>query len=221
MTLQLRNITKQYATSVGDLCVLREVSFGLDAGQVLAITGPSGSGKTTLLSIIGTLEKPTSGGVLVGDQPIHQLTGRDLQRFRATGVGFVFQEHRLLPHLTALENVLVPTLAPGCRENHKYAGSLLDRVGLADHAQSFAWQLSGGQRQRVAIARALVNQPPLLLCDEPTGNLDHETAKAVGNLLLSLAGELNKAVIIVTHNQELASRCPRRMDLREGRASEQ
>lgn len=214
--VQLRDVGKQFTTPAGPLDVLRQVTLSAVPGEAIAITGPSGSGKTTLLSIIGSLEKPTTGKVLVDGVDITGLAGDALQAFRATKVGFVFQEHRLLPQLTAIENILVPTLANGCRDNQPKGCALLKRVGVEQRAGSFAWQLSGGERQRIAIARALVNGAGVLLCDEPTGNLDHANAVSVMELLLDIVHEGAVTALIVTHNPEISQRCDRRLELVEG-----
>ncbi len=213
--LRVSLLTKDFPSPAGVLRVLDGVGFDLLAGESLAVTGPSGSGKTTLLNIIASLEKPTSGSVQVNGEDVVSLDAASAQRYRASRIGLVFQEHRLLPQLTAMENVLLPTLADGMKQNQRRGPELLSALGLSDRADLFAWQLSGGERQRVAIARALINGAKLLLCDEPTGNLDQENARAVADLLLKVATEHAVAVLIVTHNPELAGRCTRQMGLRK------
>ncbi len=214
----VQDVVKEFATPAGVLRVLDGISFEVGAGEMVALTGPSGSGKTTLISVIGSLEAPTAGKVVVDGVSVAELSGAALQEYRARRVGFIFQEHRLLPQLSAAENVLVPTLAAGCGGNRPRCRELLEQVGIADKAGSYAWQLSGGQRQRVAIARALVNSPGLLLCDEPTGNLDRDNALAITELLHQLARTHQVAVLMVTHNAEVAQRCDRRMKMAGGKA---
>lgn len=216
--LVVKDVVKEFATAAGVLRVLDGVSFEVAAGEMVAVTGPSGSGKTTLISVIGSLEKPTAGTVAVDGVDVGGLSGTALQEYRARRVGFIFQEHRLLPQLSAAENVMMPTLAAGCGGNQGQCGALLEQVGIAEKAGAYAWQLSGGQRQRVAIARALVNSPGLLLCDEPTGNLDRENALAITELLHQLAKAHQVAVVMVTHNAEVAGRCDRRMKMAGGKA---
>jgi lipoprotein-releasing system ATP-binding protein len=196
--------------------VLSEVSFELPAGAAAAVTGPSGSGKSSLLYILGGLEAPTSGSVtLYGTNPFGLGPG-DLAAFRNRQVGFVFQDHCLLPQCTVLENVLVPTLvAPEANADLARARELIDRVGLADRIDHRPAELSGGERQRVAIARALVRQPRLLLCDEPTGNLDHAAADNVAGILLDLHRAGETILVVVTHSADLASRLPLRFELRD------
>lgn len=215
--LKLDNISREFTTPAGPLRILSGISLTVERGQTLAITGPSGSGKTTLLNIIASLDQPTAGSVLFEGTVVQTFSDEQLQAYRATRIGLVFQDHRLFPQLSAIENVLVPTLARGCRKNQSRAPELLAAMGLSDRADSFAWQLSGGERQRVAIARALINGASLLLCDEPTGNLDHANAKVVADLLLGLATTRNIAIIIVTHNPELAGRCSRQLALHDGK----
>jgi lipoprotein-releasing system ATP-binding protein len=188
----------------------------------LAITGPSGSGKSTLLHIIGGLDTPTGGQVLVEGDAVARLTPAALARYRNRSVGFVFQDHHLLPQCTVLENVLLPTLPAGGAEEGVIARgrSLIERVGLAHRIGHRPAQLSGGERQRVAIARALINQPRLLLCDEPTGNLDRANADRIGQLLRELARETSALLIVVTHSMELADSMARRLELRDGRLVE-
>jgi len=217
MQLLVDNVRKEYETPAGPLEVIREATFALEAGDSLAIVGPSGAGKSTLLNIIGSLDKPTAGSVKLSDTEITQLEGAALAAFRSKSVGFVFQDHHLLPQCTALENVVLPTLATDePADAAPRARELLERVGLAERMDAFPAKLSGGERQRVAIARALVNGPPLLLCDEPTGNLDQDTGNRIGDLFVELANEQNVMLVVVTHNLELARRFSRCLELREG-----
>ncbi|MHB9025577.1 MAG: ABC transporter ATP-binding protein [Armatimonadota bacterium] len=205
--LIVEGLVKTYPAPQGTLTVLDGVSLTAQAGETVAIVGPSGSGKSTLLNLIGALDLPTAGTVRLGDLTVTCLSGAELSAYRARRVGFVFQDHHLLPQLTALENVLLPTLAAGTQEGaEERAHALLERVGIADKVSSFPAQLSGGERQRVAVARALINGPDVLLCDEPTGNLDRESGAAVVSLLLELARERQTIVLMVTHNAEHAAR---------------
>jgi lipoprotein-releasing system ATP-binding protein len=202
--------------------VLRGVSLSLSPGENVAVLGPSGSGKSTLLSIAGTLDTPTSGTVTLDGQDPFALPEPLLARFRNRRIGFVFQDHHLLPQLSVLENVLVPTLADGSpdRETSTRARELLDRVGLGDRVTHRPAELSGGERQRVALARALVMNPVLLLADEPTGNLDQTTARSVGELLLELQQQQNTMLVVVTHSIELADLLQRQLQLDGGRFEE-
>ena len=206
--LDVNNLTKQYATPRGMLPILSEVSFTLSPGDSASIMGPSGSGKSTLLYVLGALEPPTSGTVTLDGQNPFELPERELAAFRNTRVGFVFQDHLLLPQCTVLENVLVPTLVnkpdSGVTER---AVALIAEVGLEDRMDHRPAELSGGERQRVALARALIGQPPLLLCDEPTGNLDRESAEMVTSLLLTLHRAQQTILLVVTHNPTLADHC--------------
>jgi lipoprotein-releasing system ATP-binding protein len=215
--LVVEHVRKEYDSPAGPLLVLKDVSLVLRPGQSLAVVGPSGCGKSTLLNIIGSLDEPTSGSVRLGREQVSQLRGDVLAAFRSTSVGFVFQDHHLLPQCTALENVLLPTLAlKPARDGGEHAEALLDRVGLAERLHYLPARLSGGERQRVAIARALVNGAPLLLCDEPTGNLDVETGHSIADLFIELVEQEKKMLIIVTHNLELAGRFGRCLELRGG-----
>jgi len=220
--LHVENVSKQYPTRGEPLAVLRDVSLRLDRGQNLAIVGPSGSGKSTLLSIIGALELPSGGRVVLDGQDPAELDEPRLAAFRNRRIGFVFQDHHLLPQCSVLENVLVPTVAAGPtgREAVRRAGMLLERVGLQDRLTHRPAELSGGERQRVALARALINQPTLLLADEPTGNLDRTTAARVGQLLLDLQKQEQMMLIVVTHSDRLAGLMARRSELDEGRLKE-
>jgi len=217
-SLVLDNVTKVFrAPDGGEIAVLRDVCCTVEAGETVAVVGPSGSGKSTLLNIIGTLERPSSGTVHLDGTDVTGLSGIDLARFRTSQVGFVFQDHHLLPQLTAIENVLLPTLAEGAPEGaENRAGTLLDSVGLAERKLAFPAQMSGGERQRVALARALINGARLLLCDEPTGNLDRQTGSTVVSLLMTLAGEQGVTVVMVTHNAAEAGRFDRCLQLRDG-----
>jgi len=189
----------------------------MEPGDTLAILGPSGVGKSTLLHILGGLDRPSQGSVRLGDVDVGSLSGPALDSYRSRRVGFVFQDHHLLPQLTALENVLLPGLAPAApKQDSARAQDLLDRVGLRERGDAFPFQLSGGERQRVALSRALYHQPQLLLCDEPTGNLDSDTGARIGDLLVSLASEKNTMIIVVTHNESLARLFGKQMLLGKG-----
>jgi lipoprotein-releasing system ATP-binding protein len=214
----VRNVTKQYPTRSEPLSVLRGVSLELETGQNVAILGASGSGKSTLLYILGTLEPPSSGTVEVAGENPFALTERELAHFRNRRIGFVFQDHHLLPQCSALENVLIPTLAEGRPQAQHLtrAKELLDRVGLSARLEHRPAELSGGERQRVAIARALILQPTLLLADEPTGNLDRTNAHSVADLLLELSRQEQTTLVVVTHSQDLSERFERRLELDDG-----
>lgn len=216
--LLLTAVSKTYAGAEGPLSILRDVSLEMSRGEAAAVTGPSGSGKSTLLYLIGTLDVPTSGTVLILGQNPFSLNTTALAQFRNKHIGFVFQDHCLLPQCTVLENVLIPTLpgsGAGAAEEAR-ARSLLERVGLASRLTHRPGELSGGERQRVAICRALINEPHLLLADEPTGNLDQVTAHTIGTLLLELCREQNALLLAVTHSSELAARFPRHFALSDG-----
>jgi lipoprotein-releasing system ATP-binding protein len=215
--LQVESLAKDFPTGRGPLVVLRDVSLTLAPGEAAVIMGPSGSGKSTLLNILGALDPPTRGRVLVEGRDPFALTEKDLAGFRNRRVGFVFQNHYLLPQCSALENVLIPTLPQKYSEaTAQRARHLLERVGLAERLDHLPAELSGGESQRVAVARALINRPALLLADEPTGNLDHRTAEAVVDLLLEVHREENAGLVMVTHSRELATRFSRRYQLVDG-----
>jgi len=220
--LSVRHLTKKFESASGKLEILRDVDLELNRNEAIAVTGPSGSGKSTLLYLIGTLDRPSSGTVMIQGQNPFIMADEELAKFRNKHVGFVFQDHHLLPQCNVLENVLIPALAgngAGTEEEAR-ARKLLDRVGLGQRLSHRPSQLSGGERQRVAVCRALINQPLLVLADEPTGNLDQVTAGSVGELLLELNKELQTLLIVVTHSEELASRFPRRVELKQGRLEE-
>jgi lipoprotein-releasing system ATP-binding protein len=217
--LVVDNIAKEYQTPAEPLRILSGVSLQLRSGENLAILGPSGSGKSTLLAILGTLEPPTLGSVRLAGQDPFTLDEARLAVFRRENIGFVFQEHHLLPQCTVLENVLVPFLADGTAtaDEQQRAAELLKRVGLAERITHRPAELSGGERQRVAIARALVREPTLILADEPTGNLDRATAESITRLLLELQAERNAILVVVTHSDAVAAALGRRMELDSGR----
>lgn len=212
------NLTKEFPTRAEPLVVLRGITLELKAGENLAIVGPSGSGKSTLLSILGTLDAPTSGRVVLDGQDPATLDEPALAAFRNRKIGFVFQDHHLLPQCSALENVLLPTLPAGAASQGtiQRAHELLKRVGLGDRLDHRPAELSGGERQRVALARALINRPLLLLADEPTGNLDRSTAERVGSLMLELQQQEPMMLIAVTHSRRLAAQMNRQLELDEG-----
>jgi lipoprotein-releasing system ATP-binding protein len=218
--LVAENLTKDYPTRSGALHVLDGVSLQLAAGEAAAILGPSGCGKSTLLNILGTLESPSAGRLALDGVDPNTLPEPELASFRNGRIGFVFQDHHLLPHCSVLENVLVPTLV---HKNGRDAGArarqLLERVGLTDRLEHRPAELSGGERQRVAVARALVNQPLLVLADEPTGNLDRRSAESVADLLVELHRDERTILLVVTHSQTLAERLPNRFELNDGRLS--
>jgi len=212
--LKVEDVVKEYPTPQGPLQVLSHVSFSMAEGEAAAVMGPSGCGKSTLLYILGGLEPPTSGRVTLSGKNPFELPKTEQAVFRNTEIGFVFQDHCLLPQCTILENVLVPTLVGTPDPDHlTRARDLINKVGLSSRIDHRPSELSGGEKQRAAIARALVRRPRLLLCDEPTGNLDRKSAEAVAKLLLDLHSEQNNILVIVTHSAELASRVPRRFEL--------
>lgn len=236
VSLSVRDLAKRFeppvasaaAATGGHTARAVEVLAGVDltmcGGEALAISGPSGSGKSTLLHIVGTLDHPSGGQVTIDGTDPFALSEPELARFRNRAIGFVFQDHYLLPHLSVLENVLLPTLAQdgdgSPAEGSARARTLLDRVGLGHRLTHRPAELSGGERQRAAVARALINQPRLVLCDEPTGSLDHDNAQAVGDLLAELHAQSQAILIVVTHSDELAQRFGRRASITEGHLRE-
>ena len=219
--LKVENISKEYPAPSGTLPILTDVSFTLSRGEAVSIMGPSGSGKSTLLYILGALEPPTSGSVTLDGQNPFQLNPRQLAAFRNKEIGFIFQDHCLLPQCSVIENILTPTLVS---ENHVDAAGraheLIEQVGLRTRADHRPAELSGGEKQRVALARALIMKPQLVLCDEPTGNLDQKSADAVASLFFELHERQQTILIVVTHNPELAARFPRRFELRNQQLEE-
>ena len=216
--LVVSGLIKDYPTPTGLLRVLDGVDLTLAPGESAAVMGASGCGKSTLLFLLGAIEAPTAGEVRLGGVDPHELAADAQAQFRRDRVGFVFQDHCLLPQCTALENVLTPTLPDPHPDDAARAASLLDRVGLSDRGNHHPSELSGGEKQRVAIARSLIRRPRLLLCDEPTGNLDGAAAEKVASLLLDAAAlERGRIVVLVTHDRALASRFPARFTMRGGR----
>jgi lipoprotein-releasing system ATP-binding protein len=222
MMVELVDVTKEYGQldPMTAVHVLKGIRLKIDRGRAVVIVGPSGSGKSTLLNIIGALDHPTSGRVIFDGRDLAGLADHELAQIRSREIGFVFQLHHLLPQCTVLENVLIPTLAgndgTAPKALRQRAESLLDRVGLKDRMGHRPGELSGGQRQRVAVARALINQPKLLLADEPTGSLDEATSEDVAGLLVQLNRDEGVTLIAVTHSQKLASRIGDVMELRGG-----
>jgi lipoprotein-releasing system ATP-binding protein len=219
--LTVAHLSKTYPTPRGELAILTDVSLSLDRGAAVAIMGPSGSGKSTLLYILGALERPSSGTVALDGQDPFSLTERDQAAFRNSRIGFVFQDHSLLPQCSVLENVLAPTLVapPGAGaagDDTERATALLTHVGLADRLDHRPAELSGGEKQRAALARALIRNPLLLLCDEPTGNLDRAAADTVAELLLQLHAARQTILIVVTHSAALADRFPVKYEMNAG-----
>lgn len=214
------NLCKQYTTRAEPLLVLRDVNLNMGGGESLAILGPSGSGKSTLLHILGTLDQRSGGSLRLDSTDPESLDERRLARFRNEKIGFVFQQHYLLPQLTVLENVLIPALASGTVTDdvEVHARSLIDRVDLTDRIHHRPAELSGGEQQRVAVARALVNQPMLILADEPTGNLDRENALGIAQLLIEIQAESpsSTVLVVVTHSEEIAGHFSRQQVLRGG-----
>ncbi len=220
--LSVENVAKQFPTRTEPLEVLRGVSLELQSGENVAIMGPSGSGKSTLLNILGTLEPATSGRVVLDGLDTAALPESELAGLRNRKIGFVFQDHHLLPQCSVLENVLIPTIAhgPATPELVDRARGLIARVGLEARAEHRPAELSGGERQRVALARALIHSPVLLLADEPTGNLDRTNAARIADLLLELQGQEGTMLVVVTHSPALAARMTRRLELDDGRLKE-
>jgi lipoprotein-releasing system ATP-binding protein len=215
--LKVDNVSKDYPSPRGRLSIISHVSLALSQGDAVSIMGPSGSGKSTLLYIMGALEPPSTGTVTLNGQNPFQLDQKALASFRNREIGFVFQDHCLLPQCSVLENVLTPTLVSNSQLDGEAvtarARDLLEEVGLADRLDHRPAKLSGGEKQRVSLARALITKPQLLLCDEPTGNLDHKSAEVVASLLLELHEQQETILVVVTHSAELAARFPRRFEL--------
>ena len=212
--IEIENINKSY----GSLQVLRDVCVDIHQGEVVSIVGPSGAGKTTLLQIMGTLDKPDSGSIVFNGTDVLKLKGRELAHFRNRNIGFVFQFHQLLPEFTALENVAMPALLGGTKQSEAYkrAGELLQYMGLSERINHKPAQLSGGESQRVAVARALINNPSVILADEPSGSLDSQNKRELHDLFFRLRSEMNQTFVIVTHDEQLAQQADRVLHMRDG-----
>ena len=212
--IEIKNINKRY----GSLQVLRDVCVDIHQGEVVSIVGPSGAGKTTLLQMIGTLDRPDSGSIIYDGVDVLKLKGRDLAHFRNRNIGFVFQFHQLLPEFTALENVAIPALLGGTRQSEAYkrAGELLEYMGLGERVDHKPAQLSGGESQRVAVARALINNPHVILADEPSGSLDTQNKRDLHELFFRLRSEMKQTFVIVTHDESLAQQADRVLHMRDG-----
>lgn len=220
MSLEVKNITKTFHTSHGDVSVLKDVSFSVKSGEFVSIIGKSGSGKSTLLSILGALDTPTDGNIIVDDTHIESLSGRQQTRYRGQKIGFVFQQYNLVPNLTALENVVLALEFGGYPAASRVdrATKLLESVGLEeDQINRRPARLSGGQQQRVSIARALANEPAYILADEPTGNLDSTTGKKIFDLLHSLSRNQNTTIVVVTHDLDIAGKTDKTFSLVDGK----
>ena len=212
--IEIENINKRY----GSVQVLRDVCVDIHQGEVVSIVGPSGAGKTTLLQIIGTLDRPDSGSIIFNGTDVLKLKGRELAHFRNRNIGFVFQFHQLLPEFTALENVAMPALLGGTKQSEAYkrAGELLQYMGLSERINHKPAQLSGGESQRVAVARALINNPSVILADEPSGSLDSQNKRELHDLFFRLRSEMNQTFVIVTHDEQLAQQADRVLHMRDG-----
>ncbi len=220
--IEIKDVYKSYENGPKKVDVLRGITLSIKEGEVVLIIGPSGVGKSTLLHVIGALDLPTSGEVLIGDQNVNALKNDTLARFRNESIGFIFQFHHLLPEFSAFENVLIPAMmhAPLNKEKKEYAHYLLEEVGLSHRLDHRPNELSGGEQQRVAVARALINKPQVLLADEPTGNLDKRNSKMLFDMLLDLNKKLNQTLVVVTHEENMSDGSRRIIELDDGRIAE-
>jgi len=217
--IRVENLTKSYIQGTRRVEALRGIDLVFGSGELVAIIGASGAGKTTLLHILGTIDRPSGGGVFYDDENVSSLGDKALARFRNRTVGFVFQFHHLLPEFTAIENTMMPALIQGMAKDtaKRRAGELMEQVGLSDRTTHKPGELSGGEQQRVAVARALIMEPDVLLADEPTGNLDRETGEGVFQTLLQMNEQKHITTVVVTHNEDIASRLSRHVRLVDGK----
>ncbi len=213
--LEVKDLCRTFRQGDTDIHAVDHVSFSMEAGEMLAIVGQSGSGKTTLLNLLGGIDKPTSGQVLLDGQDIHSLSDAEAAKLRRQKIGYIYQDFKLLPILTAKENILLPAILDGKKAPARVVSALADRLGIGNRLNHLPSQMSGGQRQRVAIARALINHPSIILADEPTGNLDKESANEILEMLLKLNHEGN-TILLVTHEESFADLCPRKITLSDG-----
>jgi len=212
--IKAENICKSY----NQLQILKGINLSIYKGEIVAIVGASGAGKTTLLQILGTLDKADSGTLLLNEQSINKLSDKKLSDFRNKNIGFIFQFHQLLPEFTAFENVMIPAWIAKCNEAEakQRALELFEYLGIKDRITHKPSELSGGEQQRVAVARAIINNPAVLLADEPSGNLDSASANSLHDLFFDLRDKFNQTIVIVTHNEELANRCDRKLTMKDG-----
>ena len=214
--LEVKDLCRTFRQGDTDIHAVAHVSFSMEAGEMLAIVGQSGSGKTTLLNLLGGIDKPSAGQVLLDGRDIHTLSDAEAAKLRRQKIGYIYQDFKLLPILTAKENIMLPAILDGKKAPARVVSALADRLGIGNRLNHLPSQMSGGQRQRVAIARALINQPAIILADEPTGNLDKASAQEILELLLQLHREGN-TILLVTHEESFADLCPRKITLSDGR----
>lgn len=213
--LEVKDLCRTFRQGDTDIHAVDHVSFSMEKGEMLAIVGQSGSGKTTLLNLLGGIDKPSAGQVLLDGQDIHTLSDAEAAKLRRQKIGYIYQDFKLLPILTAKENILLPAILDGKKAPARVVSALADRLGIGNRLNHLPQQMSGGQRQRVAIARALINHPSIILADEPTGNLDKESANEILEMLLKLNHEGN-TILLVTHEESFADLCPRKITLSDG-----
>ena len=216
MILQAKNICKSYSNGKTQLSVLQDFSLDVEVGEIITIMGQSGSGKSTALNILGTLDHPDSGELILGGKRVHTMEENELAAIRNGDIGFVFQFHHLLPEFTAIENILMPTWINGKEDSKNHALDLIEKMGLSGRKDHFPSQLSGGERSRVAVARALMNQPKLILADEPTGNLDEKNANKLIDLLSEINKDFHQAIVLTTHNPQVARIGHKQFNLENG-----
>ena len=220
MILQAKNICKSYSNGKTQLSVLQDFSLDVEVGEIITIMGQSGSGKSTALNILATLDHPDSGELILGGKRVHTMEENELAAIRNGDIGFVFQFHHLLPEFTAIENILMPTWINGKEDSKNHALDLIEKMGLSDRKDHFPSQLSGGERSRVAVARALMNQPKLILADEPTGNLDEKNANKLIDLLSEINKDFHQAIVLTTHNPQVARIGHKQFNLENGSLTE-